>query len=99
MKKAKAERLTPEQVQEIGLRSDAILDKLWPVISEAMGGQDPEVQGAVLADLVARWIVGHICTSRSATAEFRNRLLAIHSEHIHSLIEYYDVLVDAEGTV
>jgi len=47
-------------------------------------GHGPIVQGAVLADLLAMWLAGHV---GSGAAELREHLLADHMKLVRKLIE------------
>jgi hypothetical protein len=56
-------------------------------IGQLLYGQGPEVQGAVLADLLAILIAGHIVPGNAAaTAELREALLQHHLKCVRELI-------------
>lgn len=65
---------------------DAIVDSIWPTLQRAMGGLDPNLQGAVLADLVATWLAGHTGESQRAVNQLREELLELHVEFVRKLI-------------
>jgi hypothetical protein len=49
-------------------------------VKPLLAGHPPEVQGAVLADLLAIWLVGH-------APALREQMLALHIEMVRELIE------------
>ena len=56
-------------------------------ISPLLAGQDPKLVGAVLADLTAMWIAGHVSPGNPGeTEQVRLRLLALHIAGVGSLI-------------
>lgn len=56
-------------------------------ISPLLRGQDPQVIGAVLADLTAMWIAGHVSPGKpEETDRVRAALLAHHIAGVGSLI-------------
>ena len=62
----------------------ALVERIKPLLA----GHAPEVQGAVLADLVAIWLAGHMIEGNAeATREMRAALLAIHSSMVRQLTE------------
>jgi hypothetical protein len=63
-----------------GQRSDHDFDALIHAIGPLLRGKGPDLQRAVLADLVARWIVGHHPSRRA-------QLLALHVQAVRDLIE------------
>jgi hypothetical protein len=60
----------------------ALVDKIRPVLA----GRAPEVQGAVLADLLAMWLAGHhTAGDEDATRRLRADLLAHHCAAVRAL--------------
>ena len=53
--------MTRARAEEVG----SIVDAIAPLI----GGRPPELQGAVLADLLAIWLAGHIHLDGKAATE------------------------------
>ena len=60
--------VTPEDVERI-------VDRIRPVLA----GHPPELQGAVLADLLAMWIAGH-------HPVLRDEILTLHIDGVRKLI-------------
>jgi hypothetical protein len=61
----------------------ALVDATRPLFA----GNDPDVQGAALADLVAIWIAGHIVPDDpQATEAMRGKFLELHVETVRRLI-------------
>jgi len=58
-----------------------IVDEIKPILA----GNPPEVQGAVIADLLAIWLVGH-------PPQIREEALAFHIDAVRELIEVEDAL-------
>lgn len=51
-------------------------------------GRGPGVQGAVLADLLATWLAGHVARGDpKATKRIREEALALHLRGVRALIE------------
>jgi hemerythrin len=51
-------------------------------------GKAPMVQGAVLADLLATWLLDHIVEDdKVETDRWRDRLLHLHIEHVRELVK------------
>ena len=70
-----------EHVVELGA-------EIWPLVAPRLAGQPPELQSAVLADLAARWLAGHVCPGdRKATKRLRRKLLAQYVQLVHDLVE------------
>jgi hypothetical protein len=65
---------------------DPIVDTIWPTVSAALAGKDPQLQGAVLADLVATWLAGFTGELAGDVAKVREELLALHAETVRALI-------------
>jgi len=61
----------------------ALVGQIRPILA----GQPPEVQGAVIADLLAIWLAGHhVAGDPDATRELRGDLLANHLLHVEQLV-------------
>ena len=69
-------------VQEIMGRAETI----WPMLA----GLGPDVQGAVLADLVATWIVGH---QGEGVARLREELLGLHIALVRGLVPINEAIM------
>lgn len=59
-------------------------------IRPLLGGYPPEVQGAVLADLLAMWLAGHRARDESKTAPMRAALLHMHIKAVTQLVAMED---------
>jgi len=60
----------------------ALIDRISPILR----GQDRQVQGAVLADLLARWLAGHyVPEDRFQTILMRGRILHQHMKIVRDL--------------
>jgi len=60
-----------------------IIKRIRPLLA----GNPAQVQGAVLADLLAMWLAGHVSLkSREATEANREELLAMHIETVRQLV-------------
>jgi hypothetical protein len=59
---------------------DGDFDALIHAIGPLLHGKGPDLQGAVLADLVSRWIVGH-------HPSLRHQVLAQHVQAVRDLIK------------
>lgn len=65
--------------------------KLAARIAPLLAGREPEVQGAVLADLLAIWLSGHrVEGDPRAEAELREGILALHIAAVRELVELAD---------
>jgi hypothetical protein len=65
-------------------------------IRPMLAGLRPEVQGAVLCDLLAMWLAGHIDPSSARrTKKFRERLLRIHVTKVRELISVNEQILMA----
>jgi hypothetical protein len=60
----------------------ALEEHIWPLLA----GQPAEMQGAVLADLLAIWLAGHhVAGDEDATRTMRAELLAVHCGMVREL--------------
>ena len=60
-----------------------LIERIRPILA----GQPPPVQGAVLADLLATWLAGHIDrTSNQHTDALREELLTHHLATVRALV-------------
>lgn len=65
-----------ETSEELYRRVEPIIERLRPVVFPALAGQPPELQGAVLGDLVAIWLAGHVVLGDpEGTEQLRRELL------------------------
>ena len=56
---------------------EALIKKVMPVIAPILAGHHPDIQGGVLADLVATWLAGHgVADSVPRTRALRAALFA-----------------------
>lgn len=63
--------------------------------SDALSGHDANVQGAVLADLLATWLAGHRVTGDpKATDVMRETLLSLHLGAVRGLIPINDLRIN-----
>jgi hypothetical protein len=64
-----------------------IVRRLWPMLRAELGGKPPQVQAAVLADLTAIWLAGHIdFDDPMETHRLREELLMLHIDAVQQLI-------------
>jgi hypothetical protein len=67
-----------EQMDKVQLLTDRI--------SPILHGHDPEIQGAVLAELLATWLTGHVVPGdRMQTILLRGRLFHEHMKMVRDL--------------
>ena len=76
-------RVRPEQIM-------ALVEKIRPVLEAhvfpLLKRHPPEMQGAVLADLLAIWLAGHhVPNDAGATRTMRAELLAMHCSQVRFL--------------
>lgn len=65
---------------------DAV-NELWPELQRILAGRPPQQQGAILADLTAIWIAGHVERGNPAgTIRLRNQLVLHQLDYIDQLI-------------
>jgi hypothetical protein len=70
-----------------------IVDRIRPLLA----GHDPDIQGAVLADLLAIWLAGHhVEGDKDATRKLRAELLA---EHCTAVRQFTSVNAKIIGTM
>jgi hypothetical protein len=73
-----------------GRKADHDFDALIHAIGPLLHGKGPDLQRAVLADLVSRWIVGHHPSVRA-------HLLTQHVQAVRDLIELKQEALSARG--
>ena len=67
-------------------------------ISPLLHGQDRQVQGAVLADLLARWLAGHcVPDDRFQTILMRGRILQQHMKIVRDLVKVNAMQMELEN--
>jgi len=67
-------------------------------IKPHLAGRSPEVQGAILADLLAIWLAGHqVEGDPGATRELRGELLAMHLLAVEQLVTVNAKILGAEA--
>jgi hypothetical protein len=69
-----------------GAAVEAVAVKIRPLLR----GLPAPIQGAVLADLFATWLAGHIGPTPEATWKARDALIEFHIEAVRSLAEIAD---------
>ena len=71
----------------------ALIDRISPILH----GQDRQVQGAVLADLLARWLAGHcVPDDRFQTILMRGRILNEHMKIVRDLTKVTAMQMELE---
>lgn len=61
--------------------------KLVEEIRPILRGKEAEIQSAVLADLLAFWVAGHVIYGQpEATAEMRDEMLDMHIDVVKQLV-------------
>ena len=61
--------------------------ELVEVMRPHLAGKSPQVQGAVLADLLAIWLAGHhVADDADATRKMRAEMLALHCQAVRQLV-------------
>lgn len=73
-----------DTVDDLVDQIEPLVKRLWPVVSAELAGKAPQVQGAVLADLTAIWLAGHIGPDKEKVRRF---LLRAQIRMIKMLIE------------
>jgi len=73
-----------------GRKADHDFDALIHAIGPLLHGKGPDLQRAVLADLVSRWIVGHHPSQRA-------HLLTLHVQAVRDLIELKEEALSARN--
>jgi hypothetical protein len=72
----------------------ALIDRIRPILR----GQDRQVQGAVLADLLARWLAGHyVPDDRFQTILMRGRILHQHMKIVRDLTKVTAMQMELEN--
>ena len=66
-------------------RADALVARIKPLLA----GHDPELQGAVLSDLVAIWVAGYRTCEPGEGEVLRRELLELHCKHVVELVDLY----------
>jgi hypothetical protein len=67
------------------------VERIRPILA----GRPPEMQGAILADLVAMWLAGHQCAGdKYLTRQLREGLLARHCTAVLHLVEIEAKILD-----
>jgi hypothetical protein len=73
-------------------------DELTRKIMPHLAGQDPELVGGVLADLLAIFLAGHVVVgSKPETDKLREDVLAIHLEAVRQLVTINAELMGTTG--
>lgn len=72
-----------------GRKLEAVVDEIEGLVhalGKALAGRSPAVQGAVLADLTAIWLAGHLTDVADETRALRDRLLTAHIDKVRELV-------------
>lgn len=73
-------------------------EMIWPLVASLLAGKAPEVQGAVLADLIAVWLSGPLIVGdKRATARLRRQRFDAHCRVVWKLVAYYDAAREQGG--
>jgi hypothetical protein len=74
-------------------RASELVDAIKPILA----GEKPCIQGAVLADLVAMWLAGHVANDPKESLAIRETMLEAHTNAVRGLIQVeYDRLIEPE---
>jgi len=65
-------------------------------IAPMLTGHPPEVQGAVLADLLAMWLAGHVLNDGTPATEYREALLAELIKTVRRLVPVNEKIIKAK---
>jgi hypothetical protein len=66
---------------------ERLVEQIRPVLFPLLAGHPPEIQGAVLADLTAIWLAGHVQRDDpELTAKLREALLDLHITAVRELL-------------
>jgi hypothetical protein len=75
------------------LEARALIDAIIPLMA---GKDDPGVQGAALADLLAMWLAGHVYPGDEALTKLaREGMLELHLKTVWKLVDIADLLEQA----
>ena len=75
------------------------VEPIVAAISPLLAGHPSPIQGAVLADLLATWLAGHIILGDPAgTDALRERLLAFHLVAVRELIPINAAINEGHGS-
>jgi hypothetical protein len=79
-------------VADVFKQSQAIVERLWPIIEREFGGVEPTVQGAVLADLTAIFIFGHtlVGAPKNLQRKLWDDLNTLQSAQVRTLVSFYE---------
>jgi hypothetical protein len=73
------------------------LDPVIEAMHKLLGGRPPELQGPILADLLATWLAGHFAgEDRRATERMREEMLARHVCIVRTLIPFSEAIILAD---
>jgi hypothetical protein len=68
----------------------AAVEPIVESIKPLLAGRAPEIQIAVIADLLAIWLHGHQSLDKKLSRQLREELLHRHVEYVRKLVEIYD---------
>lgn len=67
-----------------------VVDEIVDQMHDLLAGKGREVQGAVIADILARWLAGHIHPDGSDATPFRELLLTDLMDAVRKLIPLHE---------
>lgn len=77
-----------EDICRAALEAMRIAARVFELIRPELAGEPPNVQGAVLADILAIWLAGHIVPGdKKATDALREDMLKTHLKQVRQLVE------------
>jgi hypothetical protein len=81
-----------------GNRASGLVKMLTDRISPILHGHKPEIQGAVLAELLATWLAGHVVPGdRMQTILLRGRLFHEHMKIVRDLTKLHAMRIELEN--
>jgi hypothetical protein len=82
--------LSGAPIDQVATRAMEIAAELEPFF-DALRGKGPDVQGAVLAQLTARWLAGHMVPkSREETDAARQKIFEVHIAQTRELVAVFE---------
>jgi len=87
-----------EDICRAALEAMRIAARVFELIRPELAGEPPNVQGAVLADILAIWLAGHIVPGdKQATDALREDMLKTHLKQVRQLVELsHKIIHEAE---
>lgn len=79
--------MTPEEIEAQSVEVAKVI-RIIEAIRPILAGHKPQVQGAVLSELLATWINGHFdLAGRKETKELREAILNAHMSAVKDLMD------------